>query len=99
MPYKTDTMKLDSPFLDRRVKMLPCQKEMVQSLHSRGATISGLARMYNVNKRLIQFILFPERLEMNLQHRRERGGTKVYYKKEYHNAKTREHRRYKKETL
>lgn len=92
-------MKLDSPFLDRRVKLLPCQKEMVVSLHSRGASINGIARMYGVSKRLIQFIIFPERLAENLKRRQERGGYKAYYKKDYHTAKIREHRRYKHETL
>lgn len=99
MPYKTDKMKLDSPFLDRRVKLLPCQKEMVASLHTRGASISGIARMYGVSKRLIQFIIFPEKLAMSLKRRAERGGSKIYYDREYHNQKTKEHRHYKNQTL
>lgn len=99
MPFKTDKIAIDDPFLDRRVKMLPCQKEMAITLYNRGASINGIARMYKVNKRLIQFLLFPERKELNLQHRRDRGGTKIYYNKEYHAAKMREHRRYKNQTL
>lgn len=99
MPSKTDTLPIDSPFMDRRVKMLPCQREQVPTLHARGASIHGIARMYQVNKRLIQFILFPERKKLNLQHRRDRGGTMIYYNKVKHAAAIKEHRDYKKEVL
>lgn len=99
MPYKTDKVSIKDNFLDRRVKMLPCQKEMAITLYNRGASINGIARMYKVNKRLIQFLLFPERKEKNLQDRRDRGGSKAYYNKNYHNTKMREHRKYKHNTL
>jgi hypothetical protein len=99
MPRKTDAMPIDTPFMDRRVKMLPCQKEQVPVLHSRGASIHSIARMYRVNKRLIQFILFPDRQKLNLQHRRDRGGSQIYYNRIEHNAAIKEHRDYKKEIL
>ena len=99
MPYKTEKTPIADKFLDRRVKMLPCQKEMAISMYSRGASIRAIAKMYRVDKRLIQFLLFPERKEKNLQDRKVRGGSKIYYKKDYHNAKIREHRRYKHEIL
>lgn len=99
MPYKTDKLAINDKFIDRRIKMLPCQKEMAITLYSRGASINSIARMYNVNKRLIQFILFPERKALNDQHRRDRGGSKIYYKKDYHNEKMKEHRRYKHNVL
>lgn len=95
MPFKTDKHKLDSPFFDKRVKLLPCQKEMVKLLHSQGMSINGLAKQYDVNKRLIQFILFPERLEKNLKDRAARGGSSIYYVREIHNEQMKVHRRYK----
>lgn len=95
MPYKTDKKAINDKFLDRRIKMLDCQKEMAITLYKRGASIRGISRMYGVDKRLIQFILFPERKLKNIQLRKERGGSKVYYKKEYHNKKIDEHRKYK----
>lgn len=96
MPFKTDNKKLGSPFLKRSVKLLPCQKEMILFWYNeKGLSIHKLAKMFKVDRRLIQFILFPERLEANKQKRLERGGTKQYYKKEYHTEKIREHRRYK----
>lgn len=99
MPYKTDKEKLDSPFLSRRVKLLPCQKEMIKYWHNLGSSIHRLAKMFKVSKRTIQFILFPERLELNKLHRKHRGGSKVYYEKEYHKEKMKDYRRYKHKTL
>ncbi len=99
MPYKTDKQKLGSPFLSRRVKLLPCQKEMIKYWHEKGSTINGLARMLHVNKRTIQFILFPERLKKNIADRKARGGSKQYYDKDYHKEKMKDYRVYKNKTL
>jgi hypothetical protein len=95
MPFKTDNLKIDCVFFDRRTKILPCQKLMIPFWHSKGESIRNLARKYNVNKRLIQFILFPERHKKNLADRAKRGGTKQYYDREEHNQAMKEHRRYK----
>ncbi len=53
--------------------------------------------MFKVNKRLIQFILFPERQKRNLELREQRGGSKIYYNKDRHTLAMSEHRKYKKE--
>jgi hypothetical protein len=100
VPFKTEKAKLDSPFFDRRVKLLPCMRERIHVLYEEGRSIHSLAKQFNVNKRLIQFELFPERKEKNLADREKSGGWKQYYKGgEEHNATQREHRRYKYETL
>lgn len=99
MPYKTDKLKLDCPFLDRRVKLIPCQVEMVKHWYKKGESINGISRLFKVNKRLIQFILFPERKKKNLQDREARGGTMQYYNREEHNDSMKDHRRYKHKTL
>jgi transposase len=99
VPRRTDNIPLQDPFLDRRTKLLPCQKEMVKYWHDKGTSINGLARMFKVSKRTIQFILFPERQKKNVQDRQERGGWKQYYNKEKHAKDIKEHRDYKKETL
>jgi transposase len=99
MPRKTDTIALNDPFLKRSVKLLPCQKEMIAYWYGMGHSIRGLAKMFKVNKRTIQFILFPERLEKCKQHRADRGGSKIYYNKEKHTTQIREHRDYKSKTL
>jgi hypothetical protein len=100
MPFKTEKAKLVSPFFDRRVKLLPCMREMIHVLYEEGRSINSLAKQFNVNKRLIQFELFPERKVKNLEDRDKRGGTMIYYKGgEEHNSIQRNHRRYKYETL
>ncbi len=100
MPRKTDSMNLKSQFLSRRVKLLDCQKERVFKMHhGESYGINQLARMFKVNKRLIQFICYPERAERNRQLRETRGGSKKYYNKANHRKATKEHRNYKKEVF
>jgi hypothetical protein len=100
MPYKTDTQRLGDPFLNRRIKLLPCQKEMIHYWRNNmNAGINELARMFHVNKRSIQFILYPERQKRNVELRKQRGGWKEYSDKEYHKEKMKDHRRYKHEVL
>lgn len=95
MPYKTDKLALNDYFIDRRTKMLPCQKERAKQLYEEGMAIRAIARMFHVDKRLIQFLLFPERQKKNLQDREKRGGWKQYYDKDIHKEATKEHRKYK----
>ena len=100
MPYKTDKLKLDSPFLDRRTKMLPCQKERAYAMHhTDGIPIRVIARSFNVDKRTIQFLCYPERHERNLELRDARGGSAVYYVRDDNTRSMREHRRYKHKVL
>lgn len=100
MPYKTEKLKLNSPFFDRRVKLLPCMKEMILILHGDGKSIRSLAIQFNVDKRLIQFELFPERKQKNKEDRKKRGGSMIYYKGgEEWNQTMREHRQYKNKVL
>ena len=90
-------MRVASPHLDRRVKMLPCQKEQVARMHKAGMSITAIAKWYSVDKRGIQFILFPERREKNLADRAKRGGSKKYYDKDKWRDTMADHRAYKKE--
>ena len=95
MPYKTDKIAIDCVFFDRRTKILPCQKAMIPIWWKAGASIRSIARMLGVDKRNIQFILFPDRKKKNIKDRKIRGGWKVYYDKEYNTKTQREHRKYK----
>lgn len=97
MPRKTDGMKIGDSFLKRSSKLLPCQKEMVVYWAARGYSNRQLASMFNVSRRLIQFIVDPDKHKANLEKRKANGGSAAYYKKEYHAKKTKEHRIYKKE--
>lgn len=99
MPYLTEKIKYEDPFLDKRCKLLPCQKEMVLYYRKEGWSQRKLASHFNVSRRLIQFILDPEKQKLNLQQRFENGGSKQYYNKEKHTAAIRETRRRKQEIL
>lgn len=99
MPRKTDITPINNKFLDRRTRLLDCQKEMVKYWYDRGISIRAISRMFKVDKRTIQFLLFPERLKKNIQDRKERGGWKQYYNKTEHAQAIKEHRNYKKAIL
>jgi len=97
MPYLFETLNLLIPEnKDRRVKLLMCQKLAIIKMYQSGIySITGLSKMWKVNKRLIQFIIFPERKEKNIKDREKRGGSKQYYDKDYNTKTTRIHRNYK----
>lgn len=101
MPYSTEKQKLGSEFLDKRTKLLPCQKERIfQMYHKEGGfSQRGLAKMFGVSRRTIQFILDPEKLTENKKRREERGGTKIYYDREKNNAYQNKHRKDKHKLL
>ena len=80
MPHKTDKIALDCPFFDKRVKLLPCQKERMVYLHKLGYSQRKLASIFQVSRRLVQFITCPEKKVKDLQNRRDRGGSMAYYK-------------------
>jgi hypothetical protein len=85
--------------LDRRIKIPKSEYPVIFELHKNGEFIRAIARLYNVNKRLIQFILFPERLKKNYQNRLDHGGSKQYYDKDKWKIVMREHRQYKRSLL
>lgn len=97
MPIKSEVDKLLIPKeFDRRIKLTDEDKANIVSFHSRGMSQRALARYYNVSRRFISFILFPERLLINKQQRLESGGSKQYYDKEkqkLYSQKTREYRK------
>ena len=98
MPYKSDKFRIENEKLDKRVKLTRRQKLEIACL-GRKSDLSqrALARMYNVSRRTITFILDPEKLEDNLKRRKERGGSKHYYERERHNKFMDKHRKYKRE--
>lgn len=100
MPYKTSKLALNCPFLDKRSKLLPCQKEMiVHYRETEGLSQNKLAKKFSVSKRTISFILNPEKLIENKKRREERGGSNIYYDKDKHTKAIREHRKHKYDTL
>ena len=54
-----------------------------------------LAKMFGVSRRLITFILNPQKLVENKQARQIRGGSSIYYSKDPHKTYMKDHRNYK----
>jgi hypothetical protein len=100
MPFKTDDLTLDNEFLDRRVKLIACQKERIWNMHHReGWTMRGLARMFKVNRTLIKYICYPEALEKAKDQYRQRRKDGRYYKRTKHTEAIKDHRKHKRKTL
>ena len=58
-------------------------------------SIHAIARLYGVSKRLIQFVIFPDRAEKNKELRAVRGGSKRYYDRERNRLAQKDTRNYK----
>lgn len=95
MPYASEKHAIKDPFLDKRTKLLPCQKEMVIYWSNQGLSMRKIAAMFNCSKRLIQFIINPEAHKKNKQQREDRGGWRQYYNKEDHREAQKAHRKHK----
>lgn len=96
MPYKSEKIRIEKTKLDRRIKLNPEQKDKIASLKGT-ISLRKCAQEYGVDKRTIQFIWYPERLEQCKQRRQERGGWRQYYSKEKWAETMKEHRHYKQE--
>lgn len=95
MPYKFNTDKLIIPTkYDRRVKLTTEEKELIKEAYGK-VSQRKLAKIFDVSRRLIQFIGDPDKQKQNLLRRKERGGSKAYYDKEKNNKYIKKHRRYK----
>lgn len=95
MPYKHVEMKLVGTSFDARVKLTELQREEIRKQYRAGISQRELARSFKVSRRLISFIIFPNRLVENKKRRAERGGSKQYYDRVTHTKAVRKHRRRK----
>jgi Fe-S cluster biosynthesis and repair protein YggX len=62
-----------------------------------GYSMTELSKIFKVDRRLIQFELYPERKLQNIQKRMERGGWSQYYDKDTHSISMKNHRNNKDE--
>jgi len=100
MPAIVDNITINNKSLDRRIKLTDDDKELIKWLREEEElSYQKLANKFGVSKRLIIFVCKPETLEACKQKRKERGGSKIYYDKDYNTEKMREHRHYKSELL
>lgn len=96
MPFKSDKIAINNEKLDKRVKLTQEQKVEIAELYSTGNySLNGLAKMYNVSKRTVHFIVKPETLENAKKQFAERQKDGRYYDKDKHNAYMKEHRDHK----
>ena len=82
---------------DRRRRLTDDDREDIQRDAAAGDSLHMIAARYGVSRRLVQFILYPERLEQNKLRRAARGGSRAYYDKNKNTATMRAHRAYKTE--
>lgn len=97
MPYKTEKIAIADPFLKKRNKLLPCQRERIVAMFHEGTRQTEIAKLFKVSRKLIYFIVFPDALEISKRKLAERQKGGRYYNKEKHTKSVREHRRYKQE--
>lgn len=92
-----DEVRVVGTKYDRRRRLTEEDREDIKRDHAAGDSIHAIARCYGVSRRLVQFILYPERHEENKARRRARGGSRAYYDREKNTGYMRRCRAHKKE--
>lgn len=96
MPFKSEKIIIAKTSFDKRVKLTDDDKKLILKLRTEeNLSQRVLARQFNVSRRLIQYVLDPEKLAENIRQRNERGGSKQYYDRDKHREYMKDHRRYK----
>ena len=100
MPCKFETNKIKLPReYDRRCKYSDAQKQEVKDMYKAGMAQRAIARKTGISRRMVSFILFPERLKLCNQQYKERRKDGRYYNKDAWRETMREHRQYKRKIL
>ena len=82
IPYKSEyTHKKIPRRLDKRVKISLEDREEIKRQY-KNSSQRKLPEAWGVSRRLIQFILDPDKKKRDLQLRKLRGGSKSYYDRE-----------------
>lgn len=98
MPSKIDKIPIDNQKHDKRVKLSDGDREGIREEYACGnISQNGLAKKYGVSKRLIQFVLNPDKQEIARKQFLERQKDGRYYNKDKHREYMKEHRGHKKE--
>ena len=97
MPRKSDSVAIKNKSLDRRVKLTDEERiEITNTYKGGGTSYNKLATEYGVSKRLIMFIVNPDKYEVTKKQFAERQKGGRYYDREKHNKAVKKHRDYKK---
>jgi len=80
---------------DARIKITAEQRGMIKRLYEEGESIRSISRRFDgiCSRRLIQFVLFPERRERVLQRARETKRWEKYNRGEVRKLYMRQHRK------
>lgn len=96
MPYKAEKAGLIKPEDDKRVKLTDEQREEIRELYKLpDYSQRRLAGQFGVSRRLITFILDPEKAKRQKEQFAERQKDGRYYDKDKHTESVREHRHHK----
>lgn len=97
MPYKSEKIKIAGSQFDRRRKLTEDQKEYIRWLREEEQLSQRtLAAMFGVSRRLITFILSPEKEKRNKENAKKLKSTGRYKPTKEQWAETmRNHRHYK----
>jgi len=98
MPYNSEKIIIAGTKYDKRIKLSDEDRKEIVSLYKLPEwSQRKLAKKFGVSRRLIQFILDPEKHQRNLERRKETGGSKQYYDKDKWREEMKKHRKYKQE--
>lgn len=99
MPYKSEKIRIAGTKHDRRRKLTEDQKDYIRWLRKEeNLSQRQLAAMFGVSRRLITFILDPEKEKRNKARAKKlRADGRYKYTKEEWAATMKEHRHYKHE--
>lgn len=97
MPYKSEKIKIAGTEYDRRMKLTQEDKAYIRFLREQEKmSQKELAAMFGVSRRLITFIIDPEKEKRNKQRVKElRAEGRYKYTKDEWALVMRQHRRYK----
>jgi hypothetical protein len=102
MPYWFESKKIKMPRAhDRRVKLTEAERQEIRELHISGWPLRKIARKFKdqCSRRLIMFIIYPERLAAARAGYKERRKDGRYYIRTKHTAAIRKHRHHKQAVL
>ena len=97
MPYKNIIKKIPRA-LDKRIKLSDEDRKKIKKLYfSDRFAIREIARMYQekCSRRLVQFVLFPDRARLQAEIHKKNRKDGRYYDKDKWREQMKVHRRYK----
>lgn len=94
---KLKSIVLKGTTLDRRRKLTDEEREHIKDLHKKGESIHEIARIYQnkCSRRLIQFIIHPERLKTLQKRNAKNQHWKTYYNRKKLSEASKNWRHYK----